>query len=29
MIAIEVEAEYRYVNISLSGWGPTGQPDHH
>jgi hypothetical protein len=25
MLAIEVEAEYRYVTRSLFGWGPTGE----
>jgi hypothetical protein len=27
MIAIEVEAEYRYVCRSLSGWGTKGEPN--
>jgi hypothetical protein len=27
LIAIGVELEYRYVSISLSGWGPKGEPN--
>jgi hypothetical protein len=26
MLAIEVEAEYRYAARLLSGWGPNGEP---
>jgi hypothetical protein len=27
MLAIGVEAEYRFVTRSLSGWGPKGEPN--
>jgi hypothetical protein len=27
LIAIRVEPEYRSVSISLSGWGPKGEPN--
>jgi hypothetical protein len=27
LIAIGVEAEYRSIARSLSGWGPKGEPD--
>jgi hypothetical protein len=27
LIAIGVETEYRSISISLSGWGPKGEPN--